>query len=372
MPTFPELHDPRGLLSPALVLFRDRVRRNVETMLALARSPGRLRPHVKTHKMPALVRMLQKRGITKHKCATIAEAEMIAEAGGEDVLLAYPLVGPNIERMVKLVDAYPETTFRAVVDDPEAARALSDAMARHQARPPLAVLIDLNVGMNRTGIDPLQAFDLARQVQELPGLTMDGLHAYDGHVRLADLEERAKAARPGLDATLALRDRLGASGILASRLVLGGTPTFPIHAALEEPGVECSPGTCILHDLSYGTLFPDLPFVPAAALLTRVVSRPGPRRLCLDLGHKAVAADLTMADRLTIPELPEATIVGQSEEHLVVETPRAVDFAVGRTLLALPGHICPTCALHRVAYVVDNGEVVDEWEVAARDRVLHY
>ncbi len=150
---------------------------------------------------------------------------------------------------------------------------------------------------------------------------------------------------------------------------MGGTPTFPIHAELDVPGLECSPGTCALHDHGYASRFPDLPFVPAAFLLTRVVSRPRLDRLCLDLGHKAVAAD-PAGPRLSLIEVPDARFVIHSEEHLVVETARAVAFALGSPLYAIPTHICPTCALHRRATVIDNGKVVDEWEIAARDRVL--
>jgi D-serine deaminase-like pyridoxal phosphate-dependent protein len=154
-----------------------------------------------------------------------------------------------------------------------------------------------------------------------------------------------------------------------NRLVLGGTPTFPVHAALDAPGVECSPGTCTLHDASYATKFPDLPFVPAALLLTRVISHPRPGRLCLDLGHKAVAADPPGA-RLTLLDLPDATLGGQSEEHLVVDTPRAAEFPPGTPLLAIPMHVCPTCALHRRVYVIEDGALVGEWDVSARDRRL--
>ncbi len=152
-------------------------------------------------------------------------------------------------------------------------------------------------------------------------------------------------------------------------MVLGGTPTFPVHAAIEAPGVECSPGTCVLHDAGYASRFPDLPFTPAAVLLTRVVSHPRPGRLCLDLGHKAVAAD-PPGDRLALLDIPDATLGGQSEEHLVVDTPHAGRFPPGTPALAIPTHICPTCALHRRAYVIEGGAVVGEWEVSARDRVL--
>jgi D-serine deaminase-like pyridoxal phosphate-dependent protein len=362
------IDQPETLPSPSLVIFRDLVRRNVEAMIGMVDSPDRLRPHVKTHKMPALVEMLESMGISKHKCATIAEAEMIARAGGRDVLLAYPMVGPNAARFVELVGKYPETTFRAVADDAEGVKAL-DREAENAKIAPIPVLIDLEVGMGRTGIAPEAADDLAQRIASRPALRLDGLHAYDGHIRDQDPEARLRAARPGLDATLALRDRLWAAGLKAERLVLGGTPTFPVHARLRRPGVECSPGTCVLHDVGYATKFPDLPFTPAAAILTRVVSRPRPGRVCLDVGYKAVAAD-PQGDRVRLVGIEEATLGPQSEEHLVVETPSAGALPPGTPLLAIPTHICPTCALHAFAYVVEDGRVVDRWEVAARDRTL--
>ena len=362
------VNDPTPLLSPALLIDRAGVRRNLETMIALARGADRLRPHVKTHKMPAIVRLAEGLGIHKHKCATIAEAEMVASAGGRDVLIAYPIVGPNVARLAKLSRTFPETTFRVLVDHPDAARALSsglDGCAR-----PLPVLIDLEVGMGRTGIAPGdEALALAALVARLPNLALDGLQAYDGHIHDFDPEARRQAAAPGIERTLQFRDALRARGLPVNRIVLGGTPTFPVHAALDEPDIECSPGTCVLHDAGYLARYPDLPFTPAAMLLTRVISQPRPGRICLDLGHKAVAADPAGA-RLTLLGVPDATLGGQSEEHLVVETPHAGDFPPGTPLFAIPTHICPTCALHRRVYVIENGEWVDEWEVGARDRVL--
>jgi D-serine deaminase-like pyridoxal phosphate-dependent protein len=363
------LNHPEMLLSPSLLVFRPLVRRNLETMVSLARSAERLRPHVKTHKMPALIRMAeQEYGIRKHKAATIAEAEMVALAGGSDVLLAYPMVGPNIARLARLVASYPETTFRATVDDPYAARALSAGLEGSER--PLSVLLDLDLGMGRTGIVPGNAAaDLFDLVADLPNLQADGLHAYDGHLHQTDLEERRAAARDVQQRLFAFWDDLRSRGHMVHRVVLGGTPTFPMHAELDAPGLELSPGTCVLHDAGYGSKHPDLPFVAAALLLTRVVSRPRPGRLCLDLGHKAVAADPVGA-RLTLLGVPDATLGKQNEEHLVVETPHAPDFPLGTPLLAIPTHICPTCALHRRAYVIEDGQLVDEWEVAARDRVI--
>lgn len=362
------LDDVSDLPSPALVIFRDRLRGNLRSMIELAGGPDRLRPHVKTHKMPAIVKMVEESGIHKHKCATIAEAEMIARAGGRDILVAYPMVGPNLGRLATLAGRYPSTTFRATVDAAEPAERLSEAIEA-AGLPPLATLVDVDLGMGRTGIDPDRAYDLYGRVHDLPGLAADGLHAYDGHRREPDPEARRRAAWPGVEAVLALRERLEAAGRPVPRLVLGGSPTFPIHATVEGPGVECSPGTVVLHDGSYAAKFPDLPFTPAALLLTRVVSRPRAGRVCLDVGSKAVAAD-PAGDRLTLLGVPGATLGPQSEEHLVVETPTADGLPPGTPLLALPTHICPTCALHREAIVVEGGKVVGRWEVVARDRVL--
>ena len=298
------LNDPSRLLSPSLLIDRTLVRRNLEAMIALARGPDRLRPHVKTHKMPAIVRMCEAMGIRKHKCATIAEAEMVAEAGGTDVLLAYPMVGPNIARLARLVRTFPGTTFRALVDDPLSAEALAEGM--RELDRPLPVLIDLEVGMGRTGIAPDDtAVALARQIEAAPSLVLDGLFAYDGHIKDGPLDARQRSSTPGIERTMALRDRLEALGLPVPRLVLGGTPTFPVHAALDIPGVvvECSPGTCTLHDIGYASRYPDLPFTPAAFLLGRVISRPRAGRLCLDLGHKAVAAD-PLGPRLTLLDIP--------------------------------------------------------------------
>jgi D-serine deaminase-like pyridoxal phosphate-dependent protein len=363
-----ELREAEALPSPSLLLFREVLERNLIEMIRVARRAERLRPHAKTHKSSKIIRMARDMGVAKQKCATIAEAEMIAGSGVADVLLAYPLVGPNVARFARLVRAYPATTFRAIVDAPEPAAALSAEARRLDG--PIHVLVDLDVGMGRTGIDPGDpAVALYEELERLPNLALDGLHAYDGHINEPDLEIRTRAARRVEETTLALRDRLVAKGLPVPRIVLGGTPSFPIHAELDEPGVECSPGTVVLHDYNYQSKYPDMLFTPAALLLTRVVSRPRPGRLCLDLGHKAVAADPVGA-RVHLPAIPDAKFVGHSEEHLVIDTPDADRFPLGTPLLAIPAHICPTSALHRRMLVIAGGKLAEEWEVTARDRSI--
>jgi D-serine deaminase-like pyridoxal phosphate-dependent protein len=363
-----KIHNPSELFSPSLLVYPELVRQNLLAMIALARGVERLRPHVKTHKMAEIIRLAESLGIHKHKCSTIAEAEMVAAAGASDVLMAYPLVGPNLKRFGHLVRGYGGTTFRATVDNAGSARELSAAVEGLDR--PVPVLVDLEVGMGRTGIAPGEAAaELYALVARLPNLRPDGLHAYDGHIHESDPAARQLAARAGLESTLGLRDRLLKRGLPVPRLVVGGTPTFPIHSELELPGVECSPGTIVLQDAGYSARYPDLNFTPAALLLTRVVSHPSPGRLCLDLGHKAVAAD-PAGPRARFLDLEDARPVLHSEEHLVVETASAEKLPIGAHLLALATHICPTVALHRRAYVIEAGELVGQWEISARDRVL--
>ncbi len=236
----------------------------------------------------------------------------------------------------------------------------------------LDAILDLDVGMHRTGIAPgPQASDLYALFGQLAGLRPGGLHVYDGHNHQESLAEREAAVRTLLEPALALRAELERKGLPVPRVVVGGTPTFPVFARMDLPGLECSPGTCVLHDHGYGSKFTEMSgFVPAALLLTRVISKPTPTRLTLDLGYKAVASDPPAGKRLILLDLPEYTAVLQNEEHLVVETPRAGDYPIGHEFLAIPTHICPTCAMHQRAYVVEAGRVAGTWNIVGRDRVL--
>jgi D-serine deaminase-like pyridoxal phosphate-dependent protein len=182
--------------------------------------------------------------------------------------------------------------------------------------------------------------------------------------------ERRAAVEAAWQPAEALRDDLLAVGLPAPRIVAGGTGSFPIFAGIEDAAIELSPGTIIFHDWGYGDAFPDLKFTPAALLLTRVVSRPSSDRVTFDLGYKAVASDPPAGNRLVFPDLPDAKAVLQNEEHLVVETSQAARFQPGDELLAIPRHVCPTCALHKQVYVVSGGKLIGTWQVAARDRQL--
>ncbi len=364
------VRDTSTVVTPALLFYKDLIRHNIDHAVAIAGGPGRLRPHVKTHKTRELAQMELAAGITKHKCATLAEAEMLAGCGAPDVFLAYNLVGPNCGRLARLARVYSGCRFAVQADHPAAVRALSEALAA--AGQTVDVLLDLDVGQHRTGIAPGEAaVGLYELIARLPGLRPGGLHVYDGHNHQEDPAERAAAVRSQLEPVLALRARLEAKGLPVPRLVAGGTPTFPVFARMDLPGLELAPGTCFLHDHGYGTRFRDLAgFVPAALLLTRVISRPTANRVTLDLGYKAVASDPPAGKRCVLLNVPDYEPVLQNEEHLVVETPAAERFTPGDEVYAVPTHVCPTCALHRQAFVVEGGQVTDTWDIVARDRVL--
>ena len=182
------------IASPALLVYRDRVAENIRRMIRIAGSVDRLRPHMKTNKLPEVIRMHLDQGIRKFKCATIAEAEMAAACQAPDVLLAYQPVGPNIRRFIELVKRYPKTRFSALVDDAETIRGLSAAAVQAGLR--LNVFLDLDCGQHRTGIVPgPRAVELYGLIAGQPGLTPAGLHAYDGHIHDTALDVRARACK---------------------------------------------------------------------------------------------------------------------------------------------------------------------------------
>jgi D-serine deaminase-like pyridoxal phosphate-dependent protein len=362
-----QLNNTDQVDSPALLLYPARVRENIRLLKAMIDDPQRLRPHVKTHKSQQAIFLLLAEGIRKFKCATIAEAEMLGLCQAPDVLLAYHPVGPKLQRLVDLVQQYPATLFSCLTDN-EAAAALISTAARTQNLV-MPVYIDVNVGMNRTGIAPgAGAIALYEKCMALPGLRVMGLHVYDGHIHAVDLAARTQECQAAFAPVEQMAAVLKAKNLEVPHIIAGGTPTFPIHA--QRPQVQCSPGTFIYWDKGYQDTLPEQPFLPAALLLARVISLPAENRICLDLGHKSVAAENPLDRRVYFLNAPEAKMVSQSEEHLVVEVDAAHSWQVGDVWYGLPIHICPTCALYEQATTVQDGDVTGTWKMIARDRKI--
>lgn len=361
------IHTVDQLDSPVLVVYPQRVKANISLAVEMAGGPARLRPHIKTHKSPDVTRLMLEAGIQKFKCATIAEAEMLAMTGAPDVLLAYQPVGPKLQRFIALIQKYPATKFSCLTDNEEALKAMGAAFAAAHLQTP--VYLDLNVGMNRTGINPgAAAFQLYRTAVATDGVTPVGLHAYDGHIRDTDFDTKKQKCDEAFAGVTALKQALKQAGFPQPLVVAGGSPTFSVHC--KRPDVECSPGTFIYWDKGYSDGCPEQGFVPAALVVSRVISLPAPGRLCLDLGHKSIAAENELSRRVSFFTTPGWKALSQSEEHLVVEAEEGHGHHPGDIVYGLPLHICPTVNLYERVYTIEEGQVTGEWKNTARDRKI--
>jgi len=356
---------PRGIdkcASPGILIDADRVAGNIQQMLSTVAGEGsRLRPHVKTHKMANVIRMQVEAGISKFKAATISEASMIATNGGQDILLAYQPVGPNLALLTTLIQKHPHVSFATIVDHEDTVHQLASQM--QTANLSLRVLIDIDCGMHRTGIPFGNSLcTLREQIEKQTGLEYAGLHVYDGHLHQPSVKTRQCETEKIIQQVIAY-DKEHSIG----NVVGGGSPTFNFWA--ESTSWECSPGTTLFWDTGYATAFSELSYEIAVTLLTRVISKPGNNRFCVDCGYKAIASEMPLKNRLTVVGMPEANIISHSEEHMVLESPRANELRLGQPLLAIPHHVCPTMALHDSAAIVRQGEVSSErWTVTARNR----
>ncbi len=352
-----------SVFTPAVLVFPDRIEENIRRMIALAGDVHRLRPHVKTHKIAEVISLQVQLGITRFKCATLSEVEMVAANGGLDVLLAYPLLGPAIQNFLQIMERNPETEFSVTVDSIAACRQLAD-QARIMGKV-VNLFVDLDNGMHRTGIEPAKSVELIEFIMEDPSLRFAGLHIYDGHIHEVDFEERKAHCEADFASVTRLVSELKGKGITVGELACGGTPTFPVHAQ-HESRTLC-PGTPLLWDAGYAETIPDLDFLPAAVVTGRVISKPA-NQLCLDLGYKSMASEMAHP-RLRFLNLEHEGVLNHSEEHLVVSSSETSDVSVGDLVYALPTHVCPTMALHEQVYVVREQQVVDSWKVVARKRV---
>lgn len=362
-----ELTDTSRVISPSLLVYPERIQQNAALMLHIAKNPKRLRPHIKTHKMLEIIQLQLKLGINKFKCATLAEAELLAMAGAADVLLAMQPVSVQLEKFIDLMVSYPKTSFSTLVDSMATRNIFEEvALAKDMV---ISLWLDINNGMNRTGIIPgEEAKNLYKSIEKSPLLELKGLHVYDGHIHDSDPQLRARHCDQDYKAVLSLKKDLEFEGLTIPAIIAGGTPTFPIHEKRKD--VELSPGTPLLWDEGYGRNYKDLAFLPAAVLLTRIISKPDKHLLCFDLGHKSVASEMNLP-RVKFLGDHDFEQISQSEEHLVVKCMNSESYSLGQTLYAIPIHICPTVSKYPEALTVENHVITGTWAVAARDHTLN-
>ena len=364
--TWYNINNISTLDTPALVVFPSRVKSNILKITQSIDSIDRLRPHIKTHKSKEVCELLQNAGIQKFKCATIAETELLASVSAKDVLLAYQPAEVKLLRLIKIIQEYPATHFSCLVDSIFYAKEMATITSQNDLI--LSVYVDLNLGMNRTGITPENAIELCEELQKLPNLKLEGFHIYDGNIHDLDFETRKNNCDITFKKVEELLERNGDSSL---KIVAGGTPTFPIHAQRKD--IDCSPGTFVFWDKGYQESYPEQDFKPAALVISRVISLPDKDKICLDLGHKSVAAENELSRRVHFLNAPNAIFLSQSEEHLVLQLPENHPYKIGDVFYGLPIHICPTVALYERANVVENEELTgEEWHIIARNRKINY
>ncbi len=356
--------------TPALLIDLDIMERNLVHAAEYARAHAlRLRPHTKTHKIPALGRRQLELGAVGLTVAKVGEAEVMLRTDTPDLLVAYPVIGKR--KLERLMAVARRTTVTVALDSLAAAQQLSAAASAAQLR--IRVLTEVDVGLNRVGVDPgPELIALAEGVMKLPGLVFDGVEFYPGHIKKLD-EEGLRAIDNLAAAVPALLSELRTAGIEA-RVVSGGSTPALLHSH-RVPGLnEIRPGTYIFNDkntvLAGACTYKDC----AASLLTTVVSTARKGQMIIDGGSKTFSSDrLSPVPEVSfgyIVEAPGAVFTRMNEEHGYVDLTAAErGFEVGDRVRVIPNHICAAVNLHETVYGIRGDTVEQTWNVEGRGKL---
>ena len=354
------------LETPALVVFLDRVRDNVQRMLGYAGTPDRWRPHLKTTKIPEVWRELLAAGVRQFKCATTREARVFvdlaeAEDLAADLLIAYPLRGPALRRVAEMAGRAKQTSLSLLVEDPEVVAQLPERVG---------VFVDINPGMNRTGI-PMHDTEAVLAVARAAGARFRGLHFYDGHLHQEDLVARQRAIFSGYERVLELAAALADEGLSVGEVITAGTPAFH-HALQFKPFASgerfkhrVSPGTVVFHDQRSEVENPDVELEPAALVLSRIISHPAADVATCDAGSKSLAAEAGDPCAFVLGDASLHALT-PSEEHLPLRVEGAPLPPRGTVVALVPRHVCPTVNLAEVALLCEDSGATRVVPVAAR------
>ena len=356
------------VLTPALVVYPEIIGANIERTLDLVGGADRWRVHVKTAKLGYAMRTLIEHGVRNFKCATTLELLVACRSGAADVLLAYPVMGANARRARAIADQFPEVRISVLAENEEQVEQWRSSQ--------VGVFLDINPGMNRTGIEQGhrdQVFRVLRAIAEAE-LEFRGLHYYDGQYGELEEPERTRAAHAGYDCLLQLVRDIEQPGVRVPEVITAGTPTFPSSLAYQGfhgAGFmhRVSPGTIVYGDATSLAQLPgDYGYAPAVLVLSRVVSRPHEGIITCDAGHKAVSADAGVPTCVVVGH-PELLPRSPSEEHLPMAVRGGETSAqTGEALYLLPHHICPTVNNFDWALLVRDGQIESVEKVSARGR----
>ena len=355
------------VLTPALLLYPEILAANIDrTVALLGGNPDRWRPHIKTAKLGYTLGMLVARGIGNFKCATTLELLVACECGAADVLLAYPSVGANALRVREIAAQFPQVRISVLVEN--------EAQLRQWQGSSVGIFLDINPGMNRTGIDQNDGSRVVKLVREIAASALDfrGLHYYDGQYGGVGEPERTAQAHAGYHRLLNLVSDLELSGVRVPELITAGTPTFPCSLSFEgfrsaQFTHRISSGTIVYCDATTFAQLPDLQgYRPAVLVLARVVSHPRQNIVTCDAGHKAVSADAGVPTCVVVLH-PELTPLPPSEEHLPLAVQEgAATPQIGDPLFLLPRHICPTVNNFDHALLIRDATIESIEQVSAR------
>jgi len=349
--------------TPSLLLEADALHANLTQMAGyFANRPCQLRPHFKSHKCTHIARLQMQAGAVGITCAKLGEAEVLAEAGIRDILIANQIVGPiKIARLVALAT---KACLLVAVDAPENIRMLAQAAAA--AGVEIGVLVEVDIGMKRCGVPPgTAALELVRLVNSLPGLKFHGLQGYEGHiVDLRDLAERTEKVQAALQPLIETRRLIERAGIPVKIVSGGGTGSYTITG--NYPGMdEVQAGSYAGMDWWYADIRPE--FRQALSILATVISRPAEHLAIIDVGRKGIGGEFGPP---RVKNLPGATIASfGSEEHTVIALPPGSRVRVGDQLEIIPSHGCTTANLYREFIVHRNGVVEDVWPIEGSGRM---
>lgn len=348
--------------TPALWVDLDLMEHNIRTLAAYFKQAGvNWRPHTKAMKIPALAHKLIAAGAIGITCAKLGEAEVMAAGGIDDILVANQVVGEL--KVARLVNLRRQADVMVAVDSLENARQISAAALEAGVR--VRVLVELNTGMDRCGLEPgpgVVAF--ARQVAALPGLELSGLMAWEGHtLHIKNPQEKEAAIRQAVGGLVHTAELCRQAGINIPIVSCGGSGTFSIAANI--PGVtEIQGGGAAFTDMTYISYGVDLP--PALFVLATVVSRPTPTRAVVDAGHKA------MSDQKEPPKplLEGARLAALNAEHGILELDGPqVALKVGDKINFVVGYSDYTVFLHDRLVGVRRGQVEVEWDILGRGKL---
>jgi D-serine deaminase-like pyridoxal phosphate-dependent protein len=357
-----------SLDTPTMLVDEALMELNISEMQALANSFGaQLRPHVKTHKTPQIALRQISAGARGITCAKLGEAEVMADAGVDDILMAYPVV--TTAKIARLLSLMERSRMIIALDSLEAADALSTAMAKNDRT--LEVYIEVDTGQHRAGqLAGEDAARLAIDVARLPGLRVIGVMTHEGHTHTLSSDEIAAAAREAGEKLVDTAERIRRAGIPITEVSVGSTPSSSYTPSIG--GItEMRPGTYVFRDttgFAYGIYGPDR---CAARVLATVVSHPAPNRMIVDAGSKTLALDMSHGHpgHGYIVGHPTSVIERLSEEHGVVRIGEDdAGFTIGQQVEIIPNHVCPSVNLFDELTILRDGQVIDVWPVAARGK----